>query len=135
MRAPCKHCDATRSCWKNGTCEHAIERASYTTDSNLPLSEQFRVVAKRWVDADAAANMMEEGKSAFLSRLMAEKGDVPVSRAEMEVKASGEWLDYINNMVEARKKAALLKVQMEYIRIKFSEWQSAEASKRAEMRL
>lgn len=102
---------------------------------NLPLSEQFRIVAKRWVDADAAAGMLEEGKSAFLSRLMAEKGDMPVSRAEMEVKSSGEWLDYINNMVEARKKAALLKVQMEYIRIKFSEWQSAEASKRAEMRL
>jgi hypothetical protein len=38
-------------------------------------------------------------------------------------------------MVEARKKAAFLKVKMEYIRMKFNEWQSLEASKRAEMRL
>jgi hypothetical protein len=34
-------------------------------DSNLPLSEQFRIVAKKWVDADSAASILEESKSAF----------------------------------------------------------------------
>jgi hypothetical protein len=38
-------------------------------------------------------------------------------------------------MIEARKKANLLKVQLEYLRMRHSEWQSHEASKRAEMRL
>jgi hypothetical protein len=38
-------------------------------------------------------------------------------------------------MVKAREHASLLKVQLEYIRMKFSEWQSAEATRRAEMRL
>ena len=104
-------------------------------DSNLPLSEQFRVIAKKWVDADAAANILEESKSAFLSKSMADLGDMPVSKAEMTVKASDEWRSFIEEMVEARKKAAKLKVQLEYIRMKFSEWQSHEATRRAEMKL
>jgi len=104
-------------------------------DSNLPLSEQFRIIAKKWVYADSAANILEESKSAFLSKSMADLGDMPVSKAEMTVKASSQWTDYINEMVEARKKAALLKVQLEYIRMQFSEWQSHAATRRAEMKL
>jgi hypothetical protein len=107
--------------------------------SNLPLSEQYRLVAKKWVDADAAANMLEETKTAMLARLMSQQmvvsGDTTVSRAEMQVKASQEWNDFIASMVDARKNAALLKVQLEYIRMQFSEWQSAEATRRAEMKL
>lgn len=104
-------------------------------DSNLPLSEQYRVVAKRWVDADAAACMLEETKSSFLAQMMSEQGDMPVSRAEMNVKSSTEWRDYIKSMVEARQKAALLKVQLEYIRMRFQEWNSVAATRRAEMKL
>ena len=103
--------------------------------SNEPISEQFRVVAKEWVDADAAANMLEESKTATLARLVAEQGDVPVNRAENNVKASQGWQLYIEEMVNARTKASFLKVKMEYYRMRFNEWQSAEASKRAEMRL
>ena len=52
---------------------------------NLPLSEQYRIVAKSWVDADAAANLLEETKSAVLSRMMLNLGDMPVSRDELLV--------------------------------------------------
>jgi len=102
---------------------------------DAPLSEQYRVIAKSWVDADAAASLLEETKSAVLARLMLSQGDMPVSRAEMNVKASNEWREFLTKMVEAREKAALLKVKLEYIRMKFHEWQSMEATKRAEMRL
>jgi phosphoenolpyruvate carboxylase len=54
--------------------------------ANIPISEQFRIVAKKYVDADAAANMLEESKSAVLAKLMLAQGDMPVSRAEMNVK-------------------------------------------------
>jgi hypothetical protein len=104
-------------------------------DANLPLSEQFRIIAKKWVDADSAASMLEETKSSVLAQMMAGQGDMPVSRAEMNVKASGEWREYVKSMVEAREKASLLKVQLEYIRMRFHEWQSHEATKRAEMKL
>lgn len=102
---------------------------------NLPWSEQYRIVAKQWVDADAAADILEQLKSATLSQLMTELGDIPVSRAGMQVKADNEWQAYVRNMVEARQKANKLKVQLEYLRMKFSEWQSHEATKRTEARL
>ena len=102
-------------------------------NADKPLSEQYRIVAKKWVDADGAANMLEETKSAVLSRMMVELGDMPVSKAEMQVKASDAWREHITQMVEARSQASLLKVQMEYIRMKFHEWQSHAANRRAEM--
>lgn len=105
------------------------------SDPNLPLSEQFRIIAKRWVDQDAAASLLEESKSAVLAQRMAALGEMPVSKAEMQIKASDEWHEYIEKMVDERKKASLLKVQLEFIRMRFSEWQSHEATRRAEMKL
>jgi len=104
-------------------------------DSDIPISEQFRVVAKVWVEADAAANLREETKSAVLARMMIACGDMPVSRAEMQVKASNDWHEFVTEMVEARKKASELKVKLDYIKMKYHEQQSAEASRRAEMKL
>jgi len=59
--------------------------------TDRPISEEYRIVAKKFVDADAAANLLEETKSAVLSQQMMALGDMPVSRAEMQVKASGQW--------------------------------------------
>jgi hypothetical protein len=103
--------------------------------SNQPISEQYRLVAKKWVDAEAAASILEESKSAFLSRLMSNLGDISVSKAEMTVKASNEWQEYIEGMVTARQHATLLKVQLEYLRMRFQEWNSENATRRAEIRL
>lgn len=103
--------------------------------SNLPISEQFRLTARNWVDAEAAASLLEDTKSAFLSQKMQAYADMPVSKAEALVKASPEWREYVEKMVAARKQANLLKVKLEWIRMKFSEAQSFEATRRAEMRL
>ena len=104
-------------------------------NANLPLSEQFRVVAKDWVQLDGAARMLEEMKTAVLAQKMKQLGDVPVSTAEREVKSSAEWADYIRKMVEARTAAGMAKAHQEYIRMKAFEWQSENANKRAESRL
>jgi hypothetical protein len=103
--------------------------------TNAPLSEQFRLAAKDWVDKDSAASMLEETKSAVLSQKMAALGDMPVSKAELTVKASEEWHEFVKGMVNARTSANLAKVKLEWIRLKFNEWQSENATKRAEMRL
>lgn len=103
--------------------------------NNQPISEQFRITAKEWVEANTAADMLEECKSAVLSQQMISLEAPSVAKAEMEVKASDEWLEYLRKMVEARGKANLLKVKCEYLRMRFQEQSSAEASKRAEMRL
>lgn len=103
--------------------------------SNLPWAEQYRLAAKAWVELDKAATMLEETKSAVLSQKMAALGDIPVSHAERQVKASPEWLDFIKSMVDARSQANLKKVQLEYLRMKFMEWNSENATRRSEMRL
>lgn len=103
--------------------------------TNLPWSEQYRIVAKQWVDAEAAASLLEDTKSAFLSQRIQDHADIAVNKAEAMVKASPEWAQFLEDMTGARKQANLLKVQLEYIRMKFSEWQSENATKRAEMRL
>jgi hypothetical protein len=103
--------------------------------SNRPISEQFRIVAKNWIDRDNAARMLEETKTAVLSQRMQALGDMPVSSAERTVKASPEWTDFIHSMVEARTAANRLKVQLEYIRMQSHEHQSYEATRRAEMKL
>lgn len=104
-------------------------------DGIRPLSESFRLAAKSWVEADAAANILEETKSAVLSQKMVALGDMAVSKAEMQVKASADWIDHVVGMVKAREQANLLKVKLEWIRMKFNEQQSAEATRRHEMRL
>lgn len=108
---------------------------SQMKESERPLSEQFRVVAKKWVDLDAAANLLEETKSAVLAQKMLALGDMPVSRAEMMVKGSAEWSEHIAKIVEARREANLAKVQMKYIEMRHMEWQSANANLRHEARL
>lgn len=102
---------------------------------NLPWSEQYRIVAKQWVDADAAATILEDTKSAVMAERMLGLGEMAVNKAEAKVKASPEWKRHVESIVNARRAANRLKVQMEYLRMKFSEWQSHEATKRTEARL
>lgn len=102
---------------------------------NTPPSEQYRIAAKDWVGKDGAARLLEETKTAVLAERMKALGDIPAAHAEREVKASEEWQAFIKVMVEARTQANLSKVRMEWTRMKFMEWQSENATKRAEMRL
>jgi hypothetical protein len=102
---------------------------------NSPISEQYRIVAKRWVDAEAAASLMEDTKSAVLSQKMKALGDMPNSRAEMIVKASPEWMEFITQTIDTRKQANLLKVQLEYLRMRSKEWAAEEYARAAEMKL
>lgn len=100
-----------------------------------PLSELYSEVAALWVDADAAATILEETKSAYFSQKVQSHALLPVNRAEHIVKASQDWRDYITNMVEARKTANHLKVKCDVIRMRSAEEQSAQATARAEMRI
>ena len=103
--------------------------------SNLHPSEQYRIAAKAWVELDGAARLLEETKSAVLSQKQKAMGDIPAAHSEREVKASEEWMAFVKGMVEARTAANMAKVRMEWTRMKFMEWQSENANKRAEMRL
>lgn len=103
--------------------------------SNLPFSEQFRLCAKDWVEKDAAARLLEETKTAVLSRMISRQGDITHAKAERIVKSSDEWHDFIKGMVDARTAANLAKVRKEFVEMKSWEFRAADATKRAEMKL
>lgn len=106
---------------------------------NEPISERFRLIAKKWVEADEAASLMEETKTAVLAEMINQVISYNIgmayNKAELAAKSSPEYKDFITKMVSLRSAANLLKVKMEYLRMQFSEQQSHEATARAERRL
>lgn len=106
---------------------------------NEPISERFRLIAKKWVDAEKAASLMEETRTAVLSEMISKvigyNLSMPYNKAELSAKSSPEYKEFVEKMVELRGEANLLKVKMEYLRMVFQERSSAEATARAERRL
>ena len=103
--------------------------------NDTPISERFRLAAMEWADLDSAARMLDEGKTTYLAQQKALLGDIPDSHAEKQVKAGDPWANYIKTMVRAKTQANKARVEVDYIRMVFSEWQSREANVRAEKRL
>lgn len=92
--------------------------ASTMPEHEKPISEQFRIVARAWVDAEAAAQLLDETKSSVLAQKMSALGDMAVNKAEMTVKASKDWHDHLRTIVDARREANLKKVHMDYLRMR-----------------
>lgn len=103
--------------------------------NNRPISEQFEIEATAWVDADAAASLLEDCKSAIVAQWITELGDIPHNRAEAQVKASPRYVDYVHKTVAARKQANLHRVRMEALKMRYGEHQSEEANERTKARL
>lgn len=107
---------------------------------DTPISEVYRLRAREWVEADKAAKLMEESKTIAFSQMVNRTiskavGKMPHNRAEAIVKSGEEYKEYIEKMVMLRSEANLLRVEVEYLRMKHSEQQSSEATARAERRL
>lgn len=105
------------------------------TISNEPWSEQFRLKGLEWADLDAGARMLEEGKTTYLAQRIAALGDKPHTHAEREVKSGPDWSDYIKKMVNAKTRANRAKIELEFIRMRYWEDQSANANRRTEMKM
>lgn len=115
--------------------ERATASIKEMPERDRPISEEFRLVAKAWVDAQAAADLLEDTKSAVLAQMMLALDDKSMSAKEMRAKASQEWHEHLEVINNARKEANLKKVQMEYVRMRFSEWMAIDATQRNERRM
>lgn len=104
-------------------------------DNNPVWAEKYRLAGADWAEKEAAAQLLEDTKSAVMAQRQAMQGDIPVNRAEQIVKASPEWTQHVEKIVEARRQANLAKVELEAVRIAFSEWNNTEANARAEIKL
>jgi hypothetical protein len=103
--------------------------------NDVPVSESYRLAARDWVDMDAAARMLEEGKTTYLAQLKAKLGDISAAKAEQIVKSSPEWSDYIKKMVNAKTAANRQKVELDYLKMRHMERTSEEANARTERKL
>ena len=100
--------------------------------NDAPISERFRIAAYNWVRLDAAARMLEEGKTTFLAQRKNALGEMPDAKAERQVKASDEWADYIKKMVNTRTAALEAKIEVDFLKMQMSEWMSEDANARIE---
>jgi len=105
-----------------------------------PISEQFRLVAKKYAELNKASQMLEESKTSILSQMIQDvilnsDDKIAHNQAEREVKASLEWRDYLKKMVDAKYETNLAKLQVEHIRMRFTEWQMQTASARDERKM
>jgi hypothetical protein len=102
---------------------------------NLPLSDQWAEAAYAHVEAEAAAQLLEDTKSSVFSQIVLRQGDMPVNRAELLARASVEWRDHVQVIVETRQHANELRVKRDYLKMKFQEWIAADANNRTQARL
>lgn len=119
--------------------DRAMVKAAPMRDDDRPISEQFRIVALHYVDADGAASLLEELKTTTLAdmktKLMLEIGDMPDSKAERIVKSTPEWREYITKMVGARSQAHKLRLQLEFLRMKEREQDRSSWLQRTEHKM
>jgi len=102
---------------------------------NRPLSEIYAEAGEDWSSKEAAAQLLEETKSAIMAQRQAMLPEMPVNRAEQIVKASPDWHDHIEKIVEARRVANLAKIELEVIRMRFNEQNNIQANARLEMKM
>ena len=81
-------------------------------NDNATWAEKYRLAGEEWAELDAAANLLEDTKSSIMAQRQLGHGDIPVNRAEQAVKASPDWVEHIEIIVEARKKANLAKINL-----------------------
>ena len=103
-------------------------------DNEFPFSEQYRLAGEAWADKEAAAQLLEDTKTATLAQWVAELGDMPVNRAENIIKAEDRWTELIEDIVAARKVANLAKVHLKVAEMRYYEHQAKQANTRTELR-
>lgn len=94
-------------------------------------------LSEDWIDKAAAARLLEEDKTAVLSRFISEEvcvnNNLSHAAAERIVKSSPQWGDYIQAMCEARKQSDLARAKLECLRLEFQVRMSNEATARKDI--
>lgn len=105
-----------------------------------PLSEQFRIVAKQYAEAVGKHNLKENtrtGQLARLTKLIMERSNEKISRAEAEfqARASDEWFQFNMELAELKERVEVLRAQKRYI--EFVQWERTDvnANARAERKM
>lgn len=108
-------------------------------ESDIPVSELYRIAAHAHVKAESRAREFEEGKSVAVAEMINKLCDVDEklsqAKAERIVKASPEYKGYLRRMHDARTEANMRSVDREVLKMKHMEMTMMRAAARDERRL
>jgi multidrug resistance efflux pump len=100
------------------------------------LTERLRRAGEEWADLNAAAEVLEETKPILLAQIASTHANAgSMAKAEMLAKADPRYADHVGLMVSARKDANKARVKYDSGKAYVELVRSAEASRRAEMKL
>lgn len=105
--------------------------------TNQPTIEVWRLKGEEWVDLNAAASLLDDGKSVVLSQMiiaLVEDG-MAVGKAERAARASPQYRDYLKKKNAARKRADHAKVALDYAKEIHWEQKMANANARDERKM
>ena len=101
-----------------------------------PISEEYRIAAKEWVQAKKAFRLLEEMKKINMARmknaLIQERGKMSDAQAERLCLVTDEWAEIVNELVEAEAACDFARVKMKWVELRYGEWQSDDANARKE---
>ena len=99
------------------------------------VTERIVELGEEWADQNAAADILEETKTALLSELKTYSMEKSDAAKETEAKANPKFREHLEAMVEARRIANRAKVNYEAAKTWTDLLRTKEANLRAEMKL
>lgn len=106
------------------------------TDLNR-LREEWRILAKQWVQADSRVDEMEEGRKMLLAELKLAliKAGSKIGAAEDEARISQQFKSYVRKYHDAKRVANDLRIDMKNAELAYWERNNSEATERSERRM
>lgn len=101
------------------------------------LREEWRILAKQWVSAQARADEFEEGRKMLMDELtlaLVREG-MAVTKAEKEARVSDQFKAYMRKAHDAKREANDLRIDAKNAELAYWERNNAEATERAERRM
>lgn len=101
------------------------------------LREEWRILAKQWVQADSRVDELEEGRKMLLAELKLAliKAGSKLGAAEDEARISQQFKNYVRKYHDAKRVANDLRIDMKNAELAYWERNNAEATERSERRM
>ena len=92
---------------------------------------KIKSLGELYAEAKGQSWQMQELKSSVLAKLIKAQGDVPVSKAEIHAKSSGDYEAYIRETAKAITRELHLKAQYEAEKARFEAYRSLSSLEKA----
>ena len=99
------------------------------------IAHRFVELGHKWVDADAAASLLEETKKTVFAEMMRQSNENTIGAKEAFAASHTTYKEHIDAMVEARRVANRALVEYKAAQVWIDMARSVESSRRAEMNL